>query len=113
MSVNKRLALSTLFCVVVLGIASATVFVKKTAAAYCGVCEPLDGVPGVLQRVGFIPEGNCKHRVKNKRCIAQQCEVSGRKGFCKTRVIKKDKDGDHDGDDQRFVCFCEPYKVSH
>ena len=91
---------------VVFGMASATVFVRTTAAAYCGACEPLFGVPGVLQRVGFIPGGNCKHYVTNKKCVPQQCEVSGRKGFCKTRIMR-------DGDEKdRYVCFCSPYKVS-
>jgi len=113
MRANKRLVLSGLTCVLALGIASATVFVRNTAAAYCGVCEPLDGVPGVLQRVGFIPGGDCKHYVKNGKCVPQQCEVSGRKGFCMTRVIREGKEGEgKDRDERRIVCFCRPYKVS-
>jgi hypothetical protein len=107
MRINKKSLVSTFAFLAVLGIGSATIFVKTTAAAYCGVCSSLDGVPGVLQRVGFIPGGTCKKREdvvsteKNVECGPQLCEVNGKRGHCVTKVIRKNR-----------YCACEPNKIS-
>jgi hypothetical protein len=109
MKTNKRLLVSTFAFLAFLGIGSATVYVKTTAAAYCGVCSSLEGVPGVLQRAGFIPEGSCKKRENQvstdkedrDNCEPQACEVNGKKGHCVAKVFQK-----------RHYCACEPRKIS-
>ncbi len=114
MRVKKKIVLSGFVCLLLVGLASATVFVRQTSAAYCGVCDSLDGVPGVLQRAGFIPRGDCRADTKkHEPCVHHECMTQHKKGHCKLqkRIDPDEHKGDHDHDD--FVCWCVIDKISH
>ena len=120
MKPKNKIAISVVICLLAVGFASATIFVKKTAAAYCGACDSLNGFPGVLQRVGFVPRGTCPKlktssneepgkgegstHGKKPLCVPHFCEVQGKKGHCVARA---------EPDLKHFNCFCEPNKISH
>ena len=122
--VYQPLIVCILLCLVFLGVASGAVFVLQTVQAYTGVCEELDGLPGVLQQVGFMPRGTCRFdddrdkgerangddRHKQKKCRPGECTVDGRKGkcievtspagetMCTCKVLNVSRDHDHDHD---------------
>jgi hypothetical protein len=116
---SKPLIVCSLVCLIFLGVASGAAFVLNTVQTYSGACEKLDGFPGMLQQVGFVPSGTCKvdeggdngQRVddgKHKKCKQGDCTVDGKKGTCvevssdrgdtmctcKVKNESRDEDGD-------------------
>jgi len=99
-AIQKRTLLPGVACLFVASLVSGTLFVQKTIAAYSGACSELSGVPGVLQRVGFIPKGGCEPPSNKKKgfCPPKACDANGKKGKCELR----------DG-----ICVCVPKHISH
>ncbi len=95
---RKHLLLSSCFGLALAVLASGTIFVKQTAAAYSGACTPLTGVPKILQQAGFIPVGKCS---VDKECKEAVCEVDGKPGICTKTVV-----------DKKNVCICKPRRIS-
>ena len=85
MSILKRMLIPLFIAAVSL---SATSLVR-TAHAYYGVCSPLDGVPGLLQKAGLLQAGTCTTVVgpdgkAGMTCNAgSACTVGGKAGTCK------------------------------
>jgi hypothetical protein len=115
MKPRRKLIVSSLMCLLLLAIASGTVLVRSTAAAYCGVCDSLDGFPGVLQKAGFVPRGHCRDRDRNDgdhdrddKCVPKACvtdpddgDKPNRKGHCARREIR-----------EKHFCVCVPNRIS-
>jgi hypothetical protein len=111
MKPRRKLIVSSLMCLLLMALASGTVLVRSTAAAYCGVCESLDGFPGVLQKAGFVPKGNCHlngDRDKDDKCVPKACvtdpddgDKPNRKGHCVRREIR-----------EKHFCVCVPNRIS-
>jgi hypothetical protein len=59
LSTLKRTSATLILTAVFLSLAAAAVAAVETKHRYDGVCSRLEGVPGVLQRVGFLASGNC------------------------------------------------------
>ena len=90
-----------ILCLLFLGIAGRA-YVLQTVHTYSGSCEKLHGLPGLLQKVGFLPSGNCKVDTTKNGCTAQSCEVNGRAGQCQKLQI----------DRRTFICLCVPQTPS-
>lgn len=112
MGLKKTLVFCCLIGLLILGVASATAFVKSTAIEYGGACDSLDGVPGLLQSSGFVPRGTCPkpgdpdhlnagdsdHDID---CNRGPCEVHGKDGHCVKNLVHK-----------KHYCQCVPNKIS-
>ncbi len=100
MKTNKHHVLTAMACLLLMALAGGTLFVRTMAAAYSNACEPLAGVPGLLQAVGFLPTGNCKFN-EEKECQHHLCVVNGKKGRCMAILISK-----------KHYCICETKPIS-
>jgi len=97
---NRTLLVGCMICLLFLGIAGRA-YVLQTVHTYSGACEKLHGVPGLLQRAGFVPEGDCKVD-KDHDCKSQACEVWGKKGQCEEQRL----------DPKTVICVCVPERPS-
>ena len=61
------------------------VFTAQTIHAYTGVCSPLHGIPGLMQRAGFFAAGTCVAKPGGAICAAgSACTISAQQsGTCK------------------------------
>jgi hypothetical protein len=59
--------------------------VVKARHDYYGICSPLAGVPGFLQRNGFLQTGTCKATLPGQPVCAAgtACTINGNAGTCK------------------------------
>jgi hypothetical protein len=110
MKVNTKVLVCCIVCLVFVGVASGAAFVFKTVQTYSGACDKLDGFPGVLQEVGFVPKGDCKFVITDRNkdrdkddCPPHACEVKGKEGIC--TFAQRDETG-------KPSCFCKVKKVS-
>ena len=100
---KNQAAMAITVCVLALGTWGAT-SVRAMVNTYSGVCGSLDGVPGLLQKAGFVPRGNCKAIVPigpDHKCRASACEVAGKAGHC-LQV----------GDGKKYYCACRVDRTS-
>lgn len=100
MNSPKTLWIGCLICLLFLAIAGHA-YVVQTVHVYSGSCEKLHGMPGVLQRAGFVPSGNCKMN-RDHNCMSTACEVNGKLGHCTTQPVNR----------YSFICVCVPDKPS-
>lgn len=91
------------FCVLSLGLTKGAFAVMSTINTYSGVCGPLDGFPGLLQKAGFVPSGGCRaiNGGTLDKCRHGICKVNGKLGHCVGRLI-----------DRKPYCECRPDRVS-
>ena len=101
MKSHRTLFIGCIICLLFLGIAGRA-YVLQTVHTYSGACGKLHGLPGVLQKAGFLPSGNCKVDPARNDCTSQSCEVNGRAGLCQKLQI----------DFRTFACVCVPQPPS-
>jgi hypothetical protein len=96
MKMHKAVVLSCLWGALFVGVSSSAAFVAHTIAKYDGVCEKLDGFPGLLQATGIVHFGRCAF--VNGVCpgpTQEFCDAGGKAGHCSVRSI-----------DGRNACVC-------
>ena len=100
---RHRKALLITLCLIILGLTSGAMSLKAMVDRYSGICAPLDGVPGLLQKAGFVPLGHCTSVKVNGllSCRKAYCEVKGKTGFCEKVYLAKVP-----------VCACVPINTS-
>jgi hypothetical protein len=98
---RRKLIVSSVMFLLLMAVASGTVLVRRAAAAYAGVCDPLDGFPGALQRAGFVPKGTCRVNRVDDTCPPTACDIGGKEGHCRRQTI-----------DKRVHCVCTPDRIS-
>jgi len=70
-----------MFLVTALSLSAATVV--KLRHDYYGVCSQLDGLPGFLQRNGFLMTGTCTTQIGGSLCNkGAACTINGNPGKC-------------------------------
>ena len=102
MKMHKAVVLSCLWGALFVGVSSSAAFVAHTIAKYDGVCEKLDGFPGLLQATGIVHFGRCAF--VNGVCpgpTQEFCDAGGKVGHCIVDAI-----------DGRKVCVCVRDKIS-
>ena len=98
---KNKPALSVALCLLAVGLTTGAMSLHAMVNTYSGVCGPLTGIPGLLQRAGFVPAGKCKPSVRGV-CSESLCKTTaGKAGHCKA-----EKDG------HVIVCVCLPGVVS-
>src|ERR1700722_32151 len=103
-TVVMRCLLTALF----LAVASGAALVIQTVQTYSEACEKLNGFPGVLQKVSFVPRGSCETRVHSPGdCRNHTCSVNGKAGHC---TPDKEPDASQPGKD--YLCVCVPNRPS-
>jgi len=104
MKMHRTVVMRCLLTALFLGVSSGAALVIQTVQTYSAACEKLNGFPGVLQKVGFVPQGNCDTRVRFKDdCRNHNCSVNGKSGHC---VPEKKPDASEPGKD--YICVCRP-----
>lgn len=109
MKTHKAAVVRCLLSALFLGVCSGAVLVVQTVETYSGACDKLNGFPGVMQKAGFLPEGNCESRPHVRDdCRRHTCQVNGRAGHCVAETLPKtNPDSDKD-----FICVCKPNRPS-
>ena len=79
---KMKLVLALIF-VAAVSLSAATIV--KARHEYYGICSPLAGVPGFLQRNGFLQTGTCAATLPGQPvCNAgAACSIDGKAGTCK------------------------------
>lgn len=105
---HKTIILRCLLAALFLGVSSGAALVIQTVQTYSDACAKLSGFPGMLQKVGFVPEGSCDTRVRFRGdCRHHTCTVNGKAGHC---VPEKQPDPKSDKGD--YICVCRPNRPS-
>jgi hypothetical protein len=79
----KRTVLYSSLGIALFGSIAGGVALRAAQLQYYGVCSPLDGIPGLLQKAGFFQSGTCVARPGGPLCNSGGvCTVSGKAGTC-------------------------------
>lgn len=112
MKKHKTVIMCCLLSALFLGVSSGAVLVVQTVQTYSLACAKLNGFPGVLQKAGFVPEGNCDTRVRFRGdCRHHTCSVNGKAGHCVPEKIPGSKAERPDGKGD-YICVCRPNRPS-